>query len=244
MAQLDGKVVLITGAARGQGASTARLCVEEGASVVVADIADDEGQALATELGEHATYVRLDVSNEDDWEAAFSAATDSHGPVTGLVNNAGISLGVGPMQDVELETYKKVVEVNQVGTFLGLRAASRHLADGGSVVNTSSALAMVGFPMLISYISSKWAIRGMTRVAALELAGRGIRVNAVLPSIVETALISDWDDQRREFFKSLTPLGRFSDPAEIAKMSLFLLSDASGMCTGSDFVIDGGFTAH
>jgi 3alpha(or 20beta)-hydroxysteroid dehydrogenase len=141
--------------------------------VVLADIADDEGTALAAELGDAASYVRLDVADEHDWEAAFAAAAGSHGPVTSLVNNAGISVGVGPIQDVELATYKQVVEVNQVGTFLGLRAASRHLADGGAVVNTSSALAMVGFPMLISYISSKWAIRGMTRVAALELAARG-----------------------------------------------------------------------
>jgi len=242
--RLSGKTVLLTGGARGQGAAEAELFAAEGAQVVVGDILDDEGKQLADRLGDAVHYQHLDVSDEQDWDDFFAFARRvTGGGLHGLVNNAGITPGSAPLADTTLASFRRVTEVNQIGTFLGLRGAARHLADGGSVVNTSSALGIVGFPTLSPYVASKFAIRGLTKTAALELAGRRIRVNSVHPSIVETPLIADWDEARRDLFLARTPLGRFAEPTEIAELCTYLLSDASAMCTGSEFVIDGGWSA-
>jgi 3alpha(or 20beta)-hydroxysteroid dehydrogenase len=255
---LAGKVALITGAARGQGAAAVRRFVAEGARVLAADIADDAGKALADELnaelnaeagagGEPVRYAHLDVTSEEDWAAAVTAATDTFGRLDVLVNNAGV-LHFSALVDTTLADYLRVVTVNQVGTFLGMRAVVPALraAGGGSIVNLSSVEGLAAAPYLTAYTASKFAIRGMTKVAALELGRDGIRVNSVHPGMIDTKMISDAVggaelDLSRVGRK--LALRRVGQPEEIAALVLFLASDESAYCTGSEFVADGGATA-
>ena len=193
MGLLDGKIAIITGAARGQGAAAARLFVEEGARVVIGDVLDDVGKELAESLGEAAIYRHLDVSCEDDWASVVDEAVESLGGVDVLVNNAGI-LRFAALPDMPLEDYLRVVNINQVGTFLGMRAVSKAMiaaGNGGSIVNISSVEGLAGMPYLTAYTSTKFAIRGMTKVAALELGPHGIRVNSVHPGMIETDMVKD-----------------------------------------------------
>ncbi|NIH79432.1 glucose 1-dehydrogenase [Amycolatopsis viridis] len=245
MGRLDGKVALITGAARGQGAAAARRFAEEGARVLVADVADDDGAALAAEIG--AVYQHLDVSREDDWDAAVRRAEDEFGGLTVLVNNAGI-LHFSELAETSLADYQRVVGVNQVGAFLGMRSVVGPMtrAGGGSVINVSSVEGLAGMPFLIAYTASKFAIRGMTKVAALELGGRGIRVNSVHPGMIDTRMVSDaagGADVDTSWVGRKVALGRVGQPAEIAQLAVFLASDESSYCTGAEFVADGGATA-
>ncbi|NIH88017.1 glucose 1-dehydrogenase [Amycolatopsis granulosa] len=245
MGRLDGKVALITGAARGQGAAAARRFAEEGARVLVADVADDDGAALAAEIG--AVYQHLDVSREDDWDVAVRRAEDEFGGLTVLMNNAGI-LHFSELAETSLADYQRVVGVNQVGAFLGMRSVVEPMtrAGGGSVINVSSVEGLAGMPFLIAYTASKFAIRGMTKVAALELGGRGIRVNSLHPGMIDTKMVSDaagGADVDTSWVGRKVALGRVGQPAEIAQLAVFLASDESSYCTGAEFVADGGATA-
>ena len=187
MSKLEGKVAVITGAARGQGEAIARLFVSEGARIVFSDVLDDQGRALADELGEAATYVHLDVANESDWDIAIAEATKL-GPVNVLVNNAGIQ-HIDSIKDTTLEAYQRVISINQTGTFLGMRAMIEPMkaAGGGSIVNTSSLDGLQAKNGMIAYVASKWAIRGMTKAAALELGDR-LRINAISPVFVKETM--------------------------------------------------------
>jgi len=246
MGRLSGKVALVTGAARGQGAAEARLFVDEGASVVLADVLDGLGSDFARQLGDRAAYIHLDVSDEAGWDQAIGAAEEAFGPLGVLVNNAAIFLA-GGADDCTLEDYMRVISVNQIGVFLGMRAAvpSMRRAGGGSIVNVSSTGGLVGLPDNIAYNSSKWAVRGLTKAGAMDLAP-DIRVNSLHPGPVDTAMthpagVSDEEFARR--WRPLVPLGRAAAPSEIAAAALFLASDDSSFMTGSEVVVDGGRTA-
>lgn len=248
MGKLDGRVVLITGAARGQGEQEARLFAAEGAKVVLADVLDDQGEALAKELGEAtAAYVHLDVSQEADWTAAVAAAKEAFGQIDGLVNNAGI-LRFNELVATPLEEFQLITQVNQVGAFLGIRTVAPEIeaAGGGTIVNTASYTALTGMAGVGAYAATKHAILGLTRVAALELAAKKIRVNAVCPGAVDTPMSNpDGVDPEAvaELYTKLVPLGRIGQPEEVAKLALFLSSDDSSYITGQPFVIDGGWLA-
>lgn len=249
MRKLDGRVVLITGAARGQGAEEARLFAAEGARVVVGDVLDDLGEAVVKEINgqqpDTARYVHLDVTDEAQWTAAADHAAAAFGKLDGLVNNAGI-LRFNPIEVMTGEEYMEVVRVNQLGVYLGLRVCLPRLreAGGGTVVNTASVDGFAGMPWLAAYVSTKFAVRGLTRVAALE-AGPAIRVNCICPGGVQTpmvdALSAPGTDPDAGF--SRVPLKRIGRSEEMAKLALFLTSDDSSYCTGSDFVVDGGALA-
>ncbi|MEU0369840.1 glucose 1-dehydrogenase [Streptomyces sp. NPDC006283] len=245
MGKLDGRVVLITGAARGQGEQEARLFAAEGARVVLGDVLDELGEPLAKEIG--GLYVHLDVSREADWSAAVAAAKDAYGKVDGLVNNAGI-LRFNELVSTPLEEFQLITQVNQVGTFLGIRSLAPELeaAGGGTIVNTASYTALTGMAYVGAYTASKHAILGLTRVAALELAAKGVRVNAVCPGAVDTPMSNPegTDPGAIEgLYRTLVPLGRVGRPEEVAKLALFLTGDDSSYITGQPFVIDGGWLA-
>jgi 3alpha(or 20beta)-hydroxysteroid dehydrogenase len=245
MGRLDGKVALITGAARGQGAAAARRFVAEGAKVLIADIVDDEGKALADELG--AAYQHLDVSSEDDWTAAVDRAVEEFGSLTVLVNNAGI-LHFSELGKTKLADYERVIRVNKIGAFLGMRSVVEPMsrAGVGSIVNVSSVEGLAGMPFLVAYTASKFAIRGMTKVAALELGPKGIRVNSVHPGMIDTKMVSDaagGAEIDTSWVGKKVALGRVGQPSEIANLVVFLASDESSYSTGAEFVADGGATA-
>ncbi|HEX6353731.1 glucose 1-dehydrogenase [Actinophytocola sp.] len=245
MGRLSGKVALITGAAGGQGAAAARRFVAEGAQVVVADVKDEEGKAFAEEIGAH--YRHLDVSEEDDWTSAVAEVTDVYGPPNVLVNNAGV-LHFSTLQDTKLADYMRIVQINQVGTFLGMRTVVPGMveAGAGSIINVSSIEGLRAAPFLTAYTASKFAIRGMTKVAALELADKGVRVNSVHPGMIETGLLpTAFGGQPVDlsFASKKVPMKRVGQPAEIAELVVFLASDESSYCTGAEFVADGGVTA-
>ncbi|WP_158882606.1 glucose 1-dehydrogenase [Amycolatopsis anabasis] len=247
MARLEDKVALITGAARGQGAAAVRRFVAEGARVVIADIEDEAGKALADELGDAAVYQHLDVTEEDGWAAAVAATVQAFGKLNVLVNNAGI-LHFSALEQTALADYERVIKVNQIGAFLGMRSVVEpmSLAGGGSIVNVSSVEGLAGMPFLVAYTASKFAIRGMTKVAALELGAKGIRVNSVHPGMIDTKMISDAVGGAEVDFSPITkrlPLGRVGKPEEIAGVVVFLASDDSSYCTGAEFTADGGATA-
>jgi 3alpha(or 20beta)-hydroxysteroid dehydrogenase len=243
--RLEGRVALITGGARGQGEAEARLFCAEGARVVVGDILDAEGEAVCASLGERAAYVHLDVTDEMHWRNAVDAAVDRFGGLDVLVNNAGI-LRFGTIRDTSLDDYMRVIAVNQVGVFLGMRAVIPVMSDRrrGSIVNCSSTEGMGGMAGLIAYSSAKWAVRGMSKTAAMELGSVGIRVNSIHPGGIDTHFVRDAgiDADLGPWAKSL-PLGRLGRAEEIACLALFLASDESSYCTGGEFVADGGLTA-
>jgi len=240
MGRLEGAVAVVTGGARGQGEAIARRFVAEGAKVVVADVLDDEGAAVAASLGDDALYVHLDVSSEQAWESALAAAVNRFGKVTTLVNNAGIHVQV-PMLQMSLAQYQRVVDVNQTGCWLGMKAAAPHIeaAGGGAIVNTSSIAGVKGLEGRSAYGATKWAIRGMTRVAARELGPSGIRVNVVCPGAVNTVMSTDPSGSTARDL----PIPRSGRVEEVASMMVFLCSDESSYCTGAEFIIDGGSVA-
>ena len=243
MGRLDGRVALITGAGspRGQGAAEARLFAAEGATVVVTDVSDEEGEETAAPIGEPASYRHLDVTSEVSWTETVAWVTERHGRLDVLVNNAGIWFGK-PLDETTLDDYRRVVEINQVGVFLGLRAVvpAMKAAGSGSIVNISSLAGLRGTNMPLAYAATKWAVRGMSRAAAAELAPHGIRVNAVFPGYVDTGMI----DSGHEEIAQRVPLGRrLALPEEIAETVLFLASDAARYVTGAELVVDGAVTA-
>ncbi|MGB3444557.1 MAG: glucose 1-dehydrogenase [Actinophytocola sp.] len=245
MGRLTGKIALITGAAGGQGAAAARRFVEEDARVVVTDVNDEAGKEFAAGIGAH--YLHLDVSREDEWTAAVAEAVEVYGPPNVLVNNAGI-LHFALLTETALDDYMRVIQVNQVGCFLGMRAVAPLMveAGGGSIVNVSSVEGLAATPALTAYTASKFAVRGMTKVAALELARKGVRVNSIHPGAIETGLLPTalgGQPVDLTYVGKRVPLKRVGQPPEIAELVLFLASDESSYCTGAEFVADGGVTA-
>src|SRR5437588_4359195 len=245
MGRLDGKVAIITGAARGQGEAEARLLAREGASVVVADVLDDAGKQVAADIGDAATYVHVDVSREADWKDALDAAA-GFGGLTALVHNAAI-IRPAAIADTTLEDYMQVVSVNRVGAFLGIRSAIAPMtaAGGGSIVNISSIDGMGSKNGLVSYTATKFAIRGMTKTAALELGRFGIRVNSIHPGGINTVMGNPTgvpEDLLNTAFASQA-IPRVGRPEEVAAVALFLASDDASYCTGAEFVVDGGWLA-
>jgi 3alpha(or 20beta)-hydroxysteroid dehydrogenase len=246
MGRLEGKVALITGGARGQGEAHARRFVAEGAKVVIADVLDALGRRLSEDLGADAVYVRLDVTDEQSWTDAVAATVERYGRLDVLVNNAGI-LRVGPLVDTSLEDYRAVIDVNQVGCFLGMRSVIEPMTrgGGGSIVNVSSIAGLQGVPGVIGYVASKYAIRGMTKAAALELGHQGIRVNSVHPGTIDTPMVGgeEFADVDQEAVYASLPIPRIGAPEDVSHLMVFLASDESSYCTGGEYVVDGGVMA-
>lgn len=243
MARLEGKVAIITGGAQGMGETHARRFVKEGAKVVLTDILEEKGQALADELGENALFIKQDVTSAAEWETVVAKAEEAFGPVNVLINNAGISMAKSILEMTE-EEYRRIIDINQTSVFLGMKTTipSMQKAGGGSIVNVSSINGLVGGA--IGYTDTKFAVRGMTKAAAVECAHYGIRVNSVHPGVIATPMIAQ-DDQKaliEEFAKQI-PLKRIAESEEITNLVLFLASDESSYSTGSEFVADGGITA-
>lgn len=243
MGRLTGKVAIVTGAARGMGESHARKFIAEGAKVVITDLNEESGQALAKELGENALFVKQDVTSQQDWERVVAEAEKAFGPVNVLVNNAGIAVN-NNIENMSVEQYRKIVEINQVSVFLGMKAVlpSMKKAENGSIVNISSMNGLVAGA--IGYTDTKFAVRGMSKAAAIDFAKYGIRVNSVHPGVIETPMVTQGDavDVIKEFAKHI-PLKRVAQSEEVSNLVLFLASDDSSYSTGSEFVIDGGLTA-
>ncbi|QIS02616.1 glucose 1-dehydrogenase [Nocardia brasiliensis] len=238
MGRLSGKVALISGGARGMGAAHARALVAEDARVVLGDVLDEEGTAVAKELGDAATYVHLDVREPDEWQSAVAEAVQRYGALNVLVNNAGIANG-NLLVDFDLAEWQRIIDINLTGTFLGMRAATPAMieAGGGSIINISSVEGMRGSPGLHGYVASKFAVRGLTKSTALELAQYKIRVNSVHPGLITTPMT---EGIPAEFLQ--IPLGRAAEASEVAALITFLASDESSYSTGAEFVIDGGLT--
>lgn len=241
---LKGKTAIVTGAANGQGAAAARLFAAEGANVVVADIDEEKGARIADELGESAAFARLDIALSADWDKAVADCVSRFGGVDILMNNAAIYDWIA-FQDTSEAEFERFWRVNQLGTFLGMRAVLEPMkaAGGGSIINIASVGGTGGYPGIFAYATSKWAIRGMTKCAARDLGRFGIRVNAILPGVIETDMIAHLPDETKQGWLSQMPLGRLGEPLDVAKAALFLASDASAYMTGTDMVVDAGMTA-
>lgn len=226
--------VIITGGARGIGAAVGRLLAADGAKVMLTDVLDEEGVALAREIG--ATYRRLDVTDAAQWDAAVAAAEKAFGGVTALFNNAGV-LHFGSVTECTPEDYRRVIDINLTGVFLGLRTVAPAIAraGGGAIVNTSSTAGLQGYGGLAAYVSSKWGVRGLTKAAALDLAPDGIRVVSLHPGPIRTPMTAEMD----ESIAATQPIPRFGEADEVARMVRFLFVEAS-YSTGSEFIIDGG----
>ncbi|MCA2210598.1 SDR family oxidoreductase [Nocardia rosealba] len=234
MGRLTGKVAVISGGARGMGAAHARRFVDEGASVVIGDVLDDEGAALASELG--VRYQHLDVREPEQWQAVVRTAVEEFGGLHVLVNNAGIVNG-NLLVDFALEEWQRIIDINLTGTFLGMQAAVPAMTGGGSIVNISSVEGMRGSPGLHGYTATKFAVRGLTKSAALELAPQGIRVNSVHPGLISTPMT---EGIPADFLQ--IPLARAAQPDEVSALVAYLASDESSYSTGAEFVVDGGLT--
>jgi 3alpha(or 20beta)-hydroxysteroid dehydrogenase len=241
MIDLTGTVAIITGAARGQGAAEARLFVELGARVVLADVLVDAGRAAAAQLGEAACFVELDVGDAAAWARCLDRTTETFGPPTALVNNAGSLGGAGGVLGTSPDEYLATMTGNELGCFLGMRAVAPSMvaAGGGAIVNVSSIGGTTGVPGHVAYCASKWAIRGLTKSAAVELGPHGVRVNAVLPGPIDTEMLGG-DTARWDHL----PLRRVGQVDEVARVVAFLASDAASYCTGSELVVDGGRTSR
>lgn len=240
---MDGRVFLITGAGRegGQGAAEAELLLSRGASVIIGDVTQDEGLAVAARLDARCRYVHLDVTSPEDWAAAMAAAEELGG-LHGLVNNAAVYVP-GHLEETTPEEFMLHMRVNQLGPFLGMKAAVPLLEKtGGSIVNVSSSSGLKGSARSIAYCGTKWALRGMTKAVALDLGPRGIRVNSIHPGPVETRMIMGWDEATRAARTATVPLRRNGKVTEVADLVAFLLSDQALFITGAEIAIDGGIT--
>ena len=246
MGRLDDKVALITGAARGQGAAEARLFAGEGARVYLSDVLDDEGAATAADIGAAASYHHLDVTDEDAWIDLVEEIIEAEGRLDVLVNNAGIFRVMPTVLTSEAE-YRQIIDVNQVGTFLGMKTVIPTMvqAESGSIVNISSVAGLQGAAGTMAYAASKWAVRGMTKVAAKEVAPFGVRVNSVHPGIIDTPMMSDATVEGAVLDRIVRaiPMGHVAQADDVANLILYLASDESSYSTGSEFVVDGGMTA-
>jgi 3alpha(or 20beta)-hydroxysteroid dehydrogenase len=239
MGRVDGKVALISGGARGMGASHARALVAGGAKVVTGDILDDEGKTLAKELGDAARFVHLDVTQPDQWKAAVDVALREFGTLNVLVNNAGIING-NNLRTFPLADWQKIIDINLTGTFLGMQVAVEPMiaAGGGSIINISSVEGLRGSPLLYGYVASKYGVRGLAKAAALELAQYKIRVNSIHPGLIRTPMTAGIPEDFLQI-----PLGRGAEPGEVSACVVYLASDESSYSTGGEFLVDGGLTA-
>ena len=240
MGRLSGKVCLITGAARGQGAEEAKLFINEGGIVWIVDVLDEQGEALAREIG--ATYRHLEVSDELAWQAVVEEIGAVSGGLQVLVNNAGI-FRLNRMVTTSVEEFHQIMDVNALGVFLGMKTCSPLLiaSGSGSIINVSSVAGMRASVGSFAYGASKWAVRGMTKTAAVELARKGVRVNSIHPGVIETPMVSDVPNVDKVAARA--PLGRVAVAAEVANLALYLASDESSFSTGAEFVVDGGLSA-
>lgn len=236
MSQLGGRVAIVTGGARGMGASHVRGLVQQGARVMVCDVLDDEGAALAAELGDACRFARRDVTSADDWAALVAETREAFGGVDWLVANAGITVLKG-VEAMEPEEFRQVVDVNLTAVWLGMRAVAPAMRErgGGAIVNVSSTAGMIGFPDTVAYVASKWGVRGLTKAAALELGRDNIRVNSLHPGAIRSPM-AEWVTDA--MFKN-QPLAHIGEVDEVTRMVIFLLAEAT-YSTGSEFVIDGG----
>lgn len=246
MQRLANKVAIVTGGAQGMGAATVRLFVEHGAKVVFGDVKEDAGHALAAELGDTARFVPMDVSQEAHWDRAIGAALE-FGPLNVLVNNAAI-MRMMPLTETSVDDFMQIVSVNQLGTFLGIRAAVAPMkaAGGGSIINVSSIDGLHSAAGLAAYSSTKWAVRGLTKNAAIELGQYGIRVNSVHPGGIYTEMGGAGamtEQEQNEMIYADFPIPRVGQPEEVAYVTLFLATDEASYSTGSEFVADGGWFA-
>ena len=245
--RLEGKVALITGSARGQGESEARRFVAEGAKVAITDLRDVLGEQLAAELGPDTFYQQLDVTREDDWDAAVAATVERFGKLDILVNNAGIG-AFGTLEGLDLKTHHEMTDINLHGVYLGMRAAKAALVatGNGAIVNISSIDGIVGVLGMTSYAGTKFAVTGMTRSAAIELGPLGVRVNSIHPGVINSPMVQEAPPEtkaRLNRLMDMQPIRRMGEPDEIASLALFLASDEASYITGAQFVIDGGHLA-
>jgi 3alpha(or 20beta)-hydroxysteroid dehydrogenase len=246
MGRLDGKVAIITGGARGQGEAEARLFAAEGATVVVTDVLGPEGRAVADDIG--GSFHHHDVSTEDGWSRVVDATVEAHGRIDVLVNNAGI-FHRAKLLDHTLDDLRRLLDINLIGVFLGMKAVAPAMIgqESGSIVNISSIAGLVAAPGSIGYGASKFAVTGMTKTAAIELARHGVRVNSIHPGMIDTDMIQEvasGDQGRLDRMAAATPFRRSAAPDEIANLALYLASDESSFSTGAEFVADGGVTAQ
>lgn len=248
MGKLTGKVALITGAAQGMGAAHGRVLAAEGAKVILTDVQEAEGKALADSIGDAALFVRHDVTSFDDWTKVLAEGEAKFGPVNVLVNNAGI---IGPLAnttDISLADYERVIDINQHGVTYGMRAVIPGMiaAGGGAIVNISSIAGMIacfGFPNL-AYVASKFAVRGMTKAVAAEYGKHGIRVNSIHPGFILTPMMVAATDENGGGAAEMTMLKRMAEPEEVSRLVVFLASEDSSFITGMEHIIDGGMTAQ
>lgn len=236
--QFDGKTVFISGGAGGMGSAHARRFASAGARVVVADLDENLGRPLCEEIGSAATFVSLDVTDQTNWSNAVAHAERQFGPISVLVNNAGI-VGAGAIHEMDADLFRRIMDINHTGAFLGMKTVCPSMvkAGGGSIINISSVTGLAPVAGLSAYCASKHALVGLTKVAALDLAPMNIRVNCINPGIIATKMLGDVDSispQRQ-------PISRIGQPDEVSNMVLFLASDEASFCTGASFVVDGGF---
>jgi 3alpha(or 20beta)-hydroxysteroid dehydrogenase len=245
MGRLDGKVAIVTGGARGQGAEEVRLFLAEGATVVATDVLTEPGEALAAETG--ASFVRHDVTDEAGWDEVVRSTLADHGRIDVLVNNAGI-FERRKMLDTTVDDMRRMFDINVLGVFLGMKAVAPTMVEQGtgSIVNISSLAGITAAAGAFSYGMSKFAVRGMTKTAAIELSRHGVRVNSIHPGMIQTDMldqVGEGDDARLERMLRAVPMRRVAEPVEVARLALFLASDDSSYSTGSEFVVDGGMLA-
>ncbi len=238
MGRVSGKVALISGGARGMGASHARVLAREGANVVIGDLLDSDGEEVAASIGDQARYVHLDVTKPADWEAAVNTADTAFGSLDVLVNNAGI-VNHGNIEEYSLEAWNTMIAINLTGVFLGIKAAlpALKVSPGGSIINISSTAGLQGFERLPGYSAAKFGVRGLTKAVALDLGRHNIRVNSVHPGVISTPLIDGMQIPMRH-----VALNRIGAPDEASNLVLYLASDESSFSTGAEFVVDGGET--
>ena len=248
--RMEGKVVLISGGASGIGAAHARIFAAEGAKVLIGDVQEKLGKEVAggigiTNSGGQAAFTSLNVASEQSWQDAVRKAVELYGKLTTLINNAGIG-SLGGVTDESQASWDRTIAVNQTGVWYGMRAVIPEMmkAGGGAIVNISSVYGIIGSPDMLSYHASKGAVRLMTKAAALEYAGKGVRINSVHPGIIQTPIIQGMPDTFAAGLVAKTPMGRFGQPEEIARGSLYLCSDEASFVTGAELVIDGGWTAQ
>ncbi len=241
MTQLEGKIAIVTGAGQGMGAETARTLTRHGARVLLCDINPETCGAVAAEIGAAAAPFELDVTNEDQWADAVRCCKDTFGPPDVLVNNAGI-IRFSPLESTSLELYEQTMAINTTGVFLGMRAVFEPMKrnGGGSIVNIASANGFIASDEVGAYVTSKFAVRGLTRSGAFEWGKYGIRVNSICPGMTNTPMMIE---EEAAYTRNITTLGRIGQPHEIANTVLFLASDQSSYATGADFLIDGGIMA-
>lgn len=248
--RLEGKVALITGGARGMGASEAQLFIDEGAKVVITDILDEVGKETAKRLspdGSKCVFYHHDVTSESDWESVVNDVVSAFGQIDVLINNAGI-FEQGSILDTSLEKFERTIDINVIGVFLGMKAVAGHMVQRkqGSIINISSVAGLNGTPGFVAYGASKWAVRGMTKGVAKELAPFGVRVNSIHPGIIDTPMLQTFDEAGegvREMVRARIPVGYEAEPIHVARLALYLGSDDSAYSTGSEFIVDGGWSA-